>query len=113
MQSPMMWGGSPMMGHPHGHHPIGVPLIPAPMAFVAMLFGMMMGVMIGRQKAMMSGMGTGMSGACGGDAWMMRKKKMMGMGMMGMHHHHGEGPACGCGHAGDASSGERDDASAM
>jgi hypothetical protein len=60
------------------------------------MFGFMLGLMVGRRKAMMHGMGAD-EGCCGG-GWMMRKK----MGMMGMHHHHGDGmPQCTCGESSD------------
>jgi hypothetical protein len=100
-----------------GHSPMRVPLIPAPVAFMTLMFGLMIGMMIGRKKAAVRGMGG--AGMCGGqgmgmgmghmghmgmggwggepgwDRWAMKKKMMMG----GMpHHHHGDGtPPCGCG----------------
>jgi hypothetical protein len=91
----MGWGG--------GEHQMGIPMIPAPAAFFAMMMGVTIGVMIGRRKSMMHGMGMGaMHGMgsgmkCGGgwDEWAARKKMM---GQMSGHHHHGEGmPACSCG----------------
>jgi hypothetical protein len=114
----MKMGGHPM-GYGGGMHDMGVPLVPAPMAFMAMLFGIMIGVMIGKKKSMMHGMGSGMMHgmgpdmACGPksgmgmmgmgsgmgsgmgwDDWAMRKKMMK---KMWAHHHHGEGaPACKC-----------------
>jgi len=80
-------------------HEFGVPLIPAPVAFFALMFGLMLGVGIGRRKAMMYGMHGG--GKCGGA--MMRPKMMICMmGPMGMHHHHGDGtPQCTCGERGE------------
>lgn len=118
--------GMQMGGHPWGYgggmHDMRVPLIPAPMAFFAMIMGVMIGIMIGKKKAMMHDMGSGMmhgmgqgmmhgmgSGdMCGSKAgmmggmdsgmgwgdWSMRKKMMK---KMMAHHHHGEGsPACKC-----------------
>jgi hypothetical protein len=83
-------------------HQVDIPLIPA---FLAFMCGLMMGVMIGRRKAMMHGMQGG--GECGGG--MMRHKMMGPMGMMGMmgpmgmHHHHGDGmPQCTCGEGGES-----------
>ncbi len=82
------WGGMEQMGGP--------PMIPAPMACVAMLFGVMIGLAIGRAKAMRHmGMGMGMMGHGDGD-WLMRKK-MMGKMMRHHHHHHGWGmEECEC-----------------
>jgi hypothetical protein len=75
----------------------GPPLIPAPVAFCALMFGFMLGLMIGRHRSMMHGMDTD-EGRCGG-GWMMRKKMMD---MMGTHHHHGHGmPQCTCGESSD------------
>jgi hypothetical protein len=122
---PMGMHAGDQMGFGRGGYGMGVPLIPAPVAFMTMLFGLMIGLMIGRRKAMMhdmgmggmgmggmghmgmgmghGGMGHGMGmGGCGGgwSDWAMKKKMMMGGGGMPMHHHHGDGmPACGCGSA--------------
>ncbi len=98
------------------HYPAGIPLIPAPFAFFALMFGLMLGIGIGRRRAIMHGAGMqgmhGMHGGgeCGGPM-MMRKKMMMGgmmgpMGMMGgMHHHHGDGmPECRCDEGGESRS---------
>jgi hypothetical protein len=87
----------------HGDdHQMTIPLIPAPVAFFAMMFGLAIGIMIGHKKSMMHGMGPGRIGGMGcGDAWgdWAARKKMMG-GWSG-HHHHGDGmPACGCGYEG-------------
>ena len=91
MHGPMGYGSGWHMGSPGQHHG-GVPFVPAPMAFLALMFGLMMGVMIGRRRAMMHGMGMGMGGECG--RGMMRSKMM---GMMSAHHHHGNGmPQCAC-----------------
>jgi len=75
-------------------HQVLVPFVPAPVVFLAVMFGLMTGVMIGRKAAMMHGMHAG--DACGPR---MMHRKMMGMG--GMHHHHGDGmPQCTCGEGG-------------
>lgn len=95
MHGPMSCSPGPM-GHGGRGHDMVVPLIPAPAAFVAMMFGFMIGVMIGRKKKMMHGMGSHM--AWGGGSWgdWAERKKMMGMTYA--HHHHGEGtPPCSCG----------------
>jgi len=107
MHDPMRCSGAGYpMGHGGGHQMMGVPLIPAPVAFFAMLFGVMIGVMIGKKRSTMhgmsgmSGMGGMMSGgSCGGDDWAMRKKMRKKMiKKMAAHHHHGDGmPSCGCG----------------
>ena len=71
-------------------HQVFVPLVPAPVAFFALMFGLVIGMTLGRKKAMMHGRYGGE--CCGG----MTHGKMMGMG--GMHHHHGDGmPQCMCG----------------
>lgn len=104
MHGQMRWGDMTGRG---GQHQTAMPLIPAPMAFFAMMFGLAIGVMIGRKKAMMHGMhpgmmhGMGRSPCCGDEGWgdWAARKKMMG-GWSG-HHHHGDGmPACGCGYEG-------------
>lgn len=126
MHSPMdMHGGGDQGGTCGDGRFMGVPLIPAPMAFMALLFGVMIGVMIGHRKAAMRGMGgmgmgAGMGGGwhgmggmgmghgmgmgkdmgrCGGggewDRWAIKKRMMAGG--MSPHHHHGDGaPACNC-----------------
>lgn len=96
MNGPMRWGGGFPMGCGEGEHQIGIPLIPAPVAFFAMVFGLMIGVMIGRKAAIMHGVEPGMSCGTGEwDHWAMRKKMMS---KMAAHHHHGDGmPVCGCG----------------
>ncbi len=102
MNGSMKWGGGCPTGYGSDEQQVGIPLIPAPVAFFAMMFGLMMGIMIGRKKSMMHGQGmgmmhgAGMGGECGGGDWMMRKKMMGKMGMH--HHHHGYGmPECKCG----------------
>jgi hypothetical protein len=108
-------------GYGGGMREMGVPLIPAPMAFFALLVGLMIGVMIGKKKSMMHGMGPGMMhgmgsemgcgpqqgmmpgmgmgmGAESGQGWedWAKRKKMMKK-MMMAHHHHGDGaPGCRC-----------------
>ena len=77
------------MGHCGGEHQIGIPLIPAPIALLAMIFGLMVGIMIGRKKSMMHGMASGMGGQMDMRGMMMSK--------MAAHHHHGDGMhACQC-----------------
>ena len=95
MHSQMRWGGD-LMGH-GGEHQMAIPLVPAPVAFFAMMFGLAIGIVIGHKKSMMHGMGRGMgcADAARGD-WAARKKMMGGW---SGHHHHGDGmPACGCGY---------------
>jgi len=79
-------------GHGQDFPPMDVPMIPAPAAFMALVFGVVLGVMMGRHKSMrQSVQGEGHGGS------MMMHKRMM-MGKMGGHHHHGYGmPPCGCG----------------
>lgn len=102
MHGSMRWGGGHTLGHNGGEHQISIPLIPAPIAFFAMILGLMIGIMIGRKTSMMHGMDAGM----GGD-WDMRSKMM---GKMAAHHHHGDGMqacGCGCGCEGDPGAAER------
>jgi hypothetical protein len=102
MNGSAKWGGGCPTSYGHGEQHGGMPLIPAPVACVAMLFGVMIGIMIGRKRSMMHGQGMGMmmhgpgmGVERGGGDWMMRKKMMGGMGMH--HHHHGYGmPECKC-----------------
>jgi hypothetical protein len=91
MNGPMrLGGGDHPMSHCGGENQIGIPLIPAPIALLAMIFGLMVGIMIGRKKSMMHGMGSGMGGHMDMRGMMMSK--------MAAHHHHGDGMcACGCG----------------
>lgn len=103
MHRKMMWPG---------HHKsfgdwsdMEIPTIPAPVAMCALVVGLVMGMIVGKKKAMMHGMmGRGMMGGgmmgghgygygYGGKGEWMRKKAMM----YG-HHHHGDGaPPCWCG----------------
>lgn len=97
----MRWGGGCPMGPVGDEQGMSIPLIPAPVAFCALMFGLMVGIMIGRKKSMMHGGGMGMmhahgmSGECGGGDWTTRKRMMGRMAMH--HHHHGYGmPECRC-----------------
>lgn len=107
MHGRMSWADSPHKHYSGAGFEMDVPMVSVPMAFFALVVGMMLGVMVGHKKAMMHGMmgggmrhgmmGGGMRGGYGWDGdWMARKKAMMRG--MGMHHHHGYGAApCMCG----------------
>jgi putative effector of murein hydrolase len=69
-----------------------MPAVPAPMVFVAFLFGIMLGTMMSRKRMMMMGMHGGMGMGMGGHG-----KMGMSRGMMMHHHHHGAGEPCCCG----------------
>jgi hypothetical protein len=95
----MGWSSGGLMSH-GSEHEMSIPLIPAPVAMVAMMVGLAIGIVIGHKKSMMHGMG-GWSRGGGHDSWgeWAARKRMMG-GWSG-HHHHGDGkPPCGCGHEG-------------
>jgi hypothetical protein len=98
----------------HGGMQIPVPLIPAPAALCALLVGLVIGIVIGRKKSTIHGMGPGMGhGMMQGMGPGMGSPMMHGMGsgmepggwMEGKrmmrggkgHHHHGYGmPPCRC-----------------
>lgn len=100
------WGGHPHRRYKGAGMEIDLPLVSAPMAGIAVLVGMMLGMLIGYKKArivqahrgMMGGMGHGMmgSGMGGYGGGMMGGKHAM-MQMMAAHHHHGYGDMpCWC-----------------
>lgn len=114
MHGHMNWGNYPHTRFSRAGMEMDVPLIPAPVAGVALICGLIVGVLIGYKKAQihavastMGGtghgmMGGGMTAGHGFDGhWMKRKKAMMSA--MAAHHHHqtGSGP-CWCGAQGES-----------
>ncbi len=93
--SPMRWGGGYPVSYGAGAHQMDVPMVPAPVALLAMVCGLMIGAMIGRKKAMMHMRPDIGYGGTGWGDWSMRDHMMS---RMAAHHHHGNGmPSCECG----------------